>query len=86
VRATPPGRSDTTKNKIFFSLTQGGGGRTGSDTVTATGTAGGQIWSYDTKAQTLTCEFQSPGASVLDLPDNLTARSGAAASSSARTT
>jgi uncharacterized protein len=66
-----------TKNMIFFSSTQGGGtAETGSDTVTGYGNGSGQIWSYDTKAQTLTCEFQSPGPSVLDLPDNLTARSG----------
>jgi secreted PhoX family phosphatase len=66
-----------TKNKIFFSSTQGGGAaETGSDTVTGYGNGSGQIWSYDTKTQTLTCEFQSPGPGVLDLPDNLTARSG----------
>ena len=40
-----------TKNKIFFSSTQGGGAaETGPDTVTGYGNGSGQIWSYDTKA------------------------------------
>jgi uncharacterized protein len=67
-----------TKNKIFFTSTQGGGPAETSlgPIADGFGNGSGQIWSYDTKAQTLTCEFQSPGPDVLDLPDNVTARSG----------
>ena len=39
---------------------------------TSGGTAGrGQIWSYDTEANTLKLIFESPGAAVLDGPDNI---------------
>jgi secreted PhoX family phosphatase len=64
------------RHKIYFSSTQGGGAPEPgpSDTVGGYGNGTGQIWSYDTRRQTLTCQFQSPGASVLDFPDNLTAR------------
>ena len=61
------------KNKIYFDATQGGGAaETGPDTVNGYGNGKGQIWSYDPKDRKLTCEFQSPGADVLELPDNLT--------------
>jgi secreted PhoX family phosphatase len=61
------------KEKIYFDATQGGGpAETGPDTVVGYGNGSGQIWAYDPKEQTLTCVFQSPGASVLELPDNLT--------------
>jgi secreted PhoX family phosphatase len=67
-----------TKNKVFFSSTQGGGPAETSlgPIADGYGNGSGQIWAYDTKAHSLTCVFQSPGPSVLDLPDNLTARSG----------
>ena len=39
---------------------------------TGYGNGSGQIWAYDPEEQTLTCVFQSPGAAVLDLPDNIT--------------
>ena len=31
----------------------------------------GQVWMYDTRAQTLTLVFESPGPDVLDSPDNV---------------
>jgi hypothetical protein len=64
-----------TRNKIYFSSTQGGGAaETGPQLTLGYGRGNGQIWSYDVRQQTVTCRFQSPGATVLDFPDNLTAR------------
>lgn len=40
--------------------------------TTAWGNGSGQIWAYRTAAQHLQLLFQSPGADVLDLPDNVT--------------
>jgi secreted PhoX family phosphatase len=61
------------KKKIYFDATQGGGpAEIGPQLILGYGRGSGQIWSYDPKHQTLTCEFQSPGPTVLDLPDNLT--------------
>jgi secreted PhoX family phosphatase len=61
------------RNNIYFDSTQGGGAaETGPDTVGGYGNGSGQIWAYDPKEQTLTCVFQSPSATVLELPDNLT--------------
>ena len=61
------------KKRIYFDATQGGGlAEAGPDTVGGYGNGTGQIWAYDPKEQTLTCVFQSPGSTVLDLPDNLT--------------
>ena len=66
-----------TNDKVYFTLHAGR--RAGRDRARhgdGYGNGSGQIWSYDTQAQTLTCEFQSPGPDVLDFPDNVTARSG----------
>jgi hypothetical protein len=62
------------KKRIYFDATQGGGPPEpgASDTVNGYGNGSGQIWAYDPAEQTLTCVFQSPGASVLELPDNIT--------------
>jgi len=61
------------KKRIYFDATQGGGlAEAGPDTVGGYGNGTGQIWAYDPEEQTLTCVFQSPGSTVLDLPDNLT--------------
>jgi hypothetical protein len=62
------------KKRIYFDATQGGGPPEpgASDTVNGFGNGSGQIWAYDPAEQTLTCVFQSPGASVLELPDNIT--------------
>ena len=65
-----------TNGKIYFTSTQGGGAaEVGPDTVAGYGNGTGQIWSYDPRRDRLTCEFQSPGADVLELPDNITSRS-----------
>jgi secreted PhoX family phosphatase len=62
------------KKKIYFDATQGGGPAETSPGPIADGygNGSGQIWAYDPKDETLTCVFQSPGAAVLDLPDNIT--------------
>ena len=39
---------------------------------TSGGIGQGQIWEYDPKAETIRLLFQSPGASVLNAPDNIT--------------
>jgi len=47
------------ENKMYF-------------TATSAGDAGlGQIWAYDTKAETLTLVFETPNHHVLDFPDNI---------------
>jgi secreted PhoX family phosphatase len=46
--------------KVFFSATSGG------DSLS------GQIWEYDPRAERLRLVFESPGAHVLDYPDNIT--------------
>ncbi len=61
------------KGLVYFDATQGGGAaEPGPQPITGYGNGNGQIWAYDPEEQTLTCVFQSPGAAVLDLPDNLT--------------
>jgi hypothetical protein len=39
------------------------------------GNGTGQVWSYHPGTQTLTCRYQAPSNAVLDLPDNITAKS-----------
>jgi secreted PhoX family phosphatase len=39
---------------------------------TSGGTGQGQIWEYDPKAEQISLLFQSPGAAVLNAPDNIT--------------
>jgi uncharacterized protein len=61
------------KGLVYFDATQGGGApEPGPQPITGYGNGSGQIWAYDPEEQTLTCVFQSPGAAVLDLPDNIT--------------
>ena len=59
---------------IYFCSTQGGGpAEPGpSDTVGGFGNGTGQIWGYDIASGRLRLIFQSPGADVLDFPDNVT--------------
>jgi secreted PhoX family phosphatase len=66
--------------KIFFVSTEGGGPFTGevppNTPPTPGGSAGfgagyGQVWMYDTRNETLTLIFESPGPNVLDSPDNI---------------
>ncbi|HEX2578222.1 MAG TPA: alkaline phosphatase PhoX, partial [Aquihabitans sp.] len=65
-----------TRGEVYFTSTQGGGAaETGPDPIGGYGNGAGQVWSYDPKDATLTCRYQSPGTSTLELPDNVTARS-----------
>lgn len=59
---------------IYFCSTQGGGpAEPGpSDTIGGFGNGTGQIWGYDIASGRLKLIFQSPGAAVLDFPDNVT--------------
>jgi secreted PhoX family phosphatase len=64
-----------TRQEIYFTSTQGGGAaETGPQTGTGYGRGAGQVWSYNPRTATLTCQYQSPGTNTLDLPDNITAR------------
>nr|MBA2280464.1 DUF839 domain-containing protein [Acidimicrobiia bacterium] len=63
------------QGEVWFTSTQGGGAaETGPQPSTGYGRGRGQIWSYNPTTATLTCRFQSPGATVLDFPDNITSR------------
>ena len=59
---------------IYFCSTQGGGPPEPgpSDTVGGFGNGTGQIWGHDIASGRLRLIFQSPGADVLDFPDNVT--------------
>jgi secreted PhoX family phosphatase len=59
---------------VYFCATQGGGPAEpgSSDTVGGFGNGSGQVWAYDTFSGQLRLVFQSPGAAVLDFPDNVT--------------
>lgn len=58
---------------VYFTATQGGGEPEATvGPVGGFGNGLGQVWAYDTGAQTLTCVFQSTSADVLDFPDNVT--------------
>lgn len=64
--------------RIYFVSTQGGAQPTGDSDPSGFGAGRGQVWAYDPTAETLTCVYESPASTVLDLPDNVTAgRSGA---------
>jgi secreted PhoX family phosphatase len=63
------------KGQIHFTSTQGGGSaESGPQPRLGYGRGAGQVWAYDPRRSTLTCRFQSPGTSTLELPDNITAR------------
>lgn len=40
--------------------------------ISGYGNGTGQVWAYRPADQMLTCVFQSPGSSALELPDNVT--------------
>jgi secreted PhoX family phosphatase len=64
-----------TRGEIYFTSTQGGGAaETGPELISGYGNGAGQVWSYDPSSSTLTCRYQSPGTTTLELPDNITAR------------
>jgi uncharacterized protein len=61
---------------VYFTSTQGGGEPETSAKAgdsNGFGNGFGQVWGYDTRNETLTCVYQSPGPEVLDFPDNVTA-------------
>ncbi len=57
--------------KVYFVSTQGGAGNPA--VSSGFGSGRGQVWAYDDVASTLTLVYESPGASTLDLPDNVVA-------------
>jgi uncharacterized protein len=63
---------------VYFCCTQGGGPPEGSFGPIANGfgNGSGQIWAYRIEEQTLQLVYESPGPDSLDLPDNVTIRSG----------
>ena len=59
--------------RIYLTSTEGGGPFPPPNNGSAGfGDGFGQVWVYDTRTDTLTLLFESPGKSVLDLPDNIT--------------
>jgi secreted PhoX family phosphatase len=64
-----------TRGEVWFTSTQGGGpAETGPQPDLGYGRGTGQVWSYDPGRSRLTCRYQAPAATSLDLPDNITAR------------
>jgi secreted PhoX family phosphatase len=58
---------------VYFTSTQGGGPQEPTEhNPNGYGRGSGQVWAYDTRAETLRVVFQSPGPLTLDLPDNIT--------------
>jgi secreted PhoX family phosphatase len=57
---------------IFFSCTRGGATQIAIDPPNEYANGHGQIWRLDPRHDRLTLIFESPGADVLDLPDNFT--------------
>ncbi|MDH3755600.1 MAG: PhoX family protein [Acidimicrobiia bacterium] len=63
---------------VYFVSTQGGPTNAPDTAPSGFGNGRGQVWSYDDATSTLTVVFESPGSSVLDLPDNVVASSSGA--------
>jgi uncharacterized protein len=62
---------------VYFTSTQGGGAAPPGPeawplSATGYGNGTGQVWAYRIEDQVLELVFQSPGAAVLDFPDNVT--------------
>ena len=75
-----------TSGEIFFTSTQGGGAaETGPELIAGYGNGAGQVWSYDPRAATLTCHYQSPGPRRSSCPTTSPPATTGARSSSART-
>ena len=58
--------------RIYLASTEGGGPFPGGNGSAGFGEGFGQVWVYDTRDETITLLFESPGKDILDLPDNLT--------------
>lgn len=58
--------------RVYIASTQGGGPFPETAGRSGFGGGWGQVWVYDTRAETLTLLFESPNQDTLDLPDNIT--------------
>lgn len=63
----------TNRGIVYFVSTQGGARAQGDSDPSGFGAGRGQVWAYDAGAERLHLVYESPSASVLDLPDNVTA-------------
>ena len=63
---------DYFNRRIFLVSTEGGGPFAGGNGSAGFGDGWGQVWVYDIRSETITLLFESPGQTVLDLPDNIT--------------
>ena len=62
---------------VYFTSTQGGSRPADASEPSGYGHGRGQIWAYDTAAETLHLLYESPSQNVLDFPDNIaTSRTG----------
>lgn len=57
---------------VYFVSTQGGATATGDTPPSGFGKGRGQVWAYETWSGRLKLAYESPGSTVLDLPDNVT--------------
>ncbi|MEU6996822.1 alkaline phosphatase PhoX [Nonomuraea sp. NPDC046570] len=57
---------------VYFVSTQGGATATGDTPPSGFGKGRGQVWGYETWSGRLKLVYESPGSTVLDLPDNVT--------------
>jgi uncharacterized protein len=57
---------------IYVVSTQGGATAPGDTPPDGFGDGRGQVWAYDPAAELITMIYESPGSTVLDLPDNVT--------------
>ena len=57
---------------VYFCSTQGGATAPGDTPPDGFGDGRGQVWAYNTASGRLGLVYESPGAAVLDLPDNVT--------------
>ncbi|WP_327087670.1 PhoX family protein [Nonomuraea sp. NBC_01738] len=58
---------------VYFVSTQGGATASGDTAPSGFGKGRGQVWAYETWSGRLKLAYESPGSTVLDLPDNVTA-------------
>lgn len=57
---------------VYFVSTQGGATASGDTPPSGFGKGRGQVWGYETWSGRLKLVYESPGSTVLDLPDNVT--------------
>lgn len=57
---------------VYFVSTQGGATAAGDTPPSGFGKGRGQVWAYETWSGRLRLAYESPGSTVLDLPDNVT--------------